>query len=348
MSKTKVLVGLSGGVDSSVSAALLVEQGYEVIGGFMKNWSDCTWRADKRDATRVAAKLGIPFVSFDFEKEYRAQVVDDLFEQSKRGRTPNPDVLCNKYIKFDRFMQEADRLGCTHVATGHYARQGDGQLLTGLDPNKDQTYFLWAMPPKALSRVLFPIGEMLKSAVREKARQLDLDVAEKKDSTGICFVGEVDMKKFLQERLPKTPGRVVTVQGKDIGEHEGLAFYTIGQRQGLGIGGGTPWYVVEKREQSNQLVVASNFHPSLFRSELTARELNWFDEPKAYPHGCQARIRYRQASQECTIKSVIDGVVSVIFTEPQRAVTPGQSIVFYQGDQVLGGGIIDEVKPSCG
>ena len=340
-SKTKVLLGMSGGVDSSVSAAILIEHGYEVIGAFMKNWSDCQWRTDKRDAARVAAQLGIAFVTFDFEDEYREKVVENLFEESQAGRTPNPDVLCNKYIKFDRFVQEADRLGCKYVATGHYAQIKDGQLIAGHDKNKDQTYFLWAMPPEILPRVLFPIGDMEKPDVRAKALELDMEVATKKDSTGICFVGEVDMKKFLQERLPKDPGNVVTIDGEVIGTHEGLAFYTIGQRHGLNIGGGEPWYVVEKRAETKEIVVASNFHPSLFKPGLTARQLNWFDEPKNYPHACKARIRYRQNLQDCVIESSDGGVVQVTFDQPQRAVTPGQSIVFYDSDQVLGGGIID-------
>lgn len=340
MNSQKVLVGMSGGVDSSVSAALLLEQGYEVIGAFMKNWSNCDWRRDQRDATRVAAKLGIPFVTFDFEKEYREAVVDDMFREFEAGRTPNPDVLCNKYIKFDRFVQEADRLGCAFVATGHYARSIDGKLYTGADKNKDQSYFLWAMKPGVVSRVLFPIGEMTKPQVREKARELGLEVADKKDSTGICFVGEVDMRTFLQERLPKNPGNVVTVDGKVIGTHEGLAFYTLGQREGLGIGGGTPYYVVEKRPVTNELVVASNFHPALFRSELTASQLDWFEKP-IVPYVCKARIRYRQEVQNCTIESITDETISVTFMDPQRAVTPGQSIVFYDGDKILGGGIID-------
>ena len=349
--KIKVLVGMSGGVDSSVSAALLVEQGYEVIGAFMKNWSrgvnkdedefvECGWKAERRDAARVAAKLGIPFVTFDFEEEYRAKVVENLFAESLIGRTPNPDVLCNKYIKFDRLMKEADRLECDFVATGHYARTKDGQLLAGLDGNKDQTYFLWAIQPEVLSRVLFPIGDMEKPAVREKARELGLPVAEKKDSTGICFVGEVNMREFLQERLPKDPGSIITIDGEVIGEHEGLAFYTIGQRHGLNVGGGTPWYVVKKRAQTKELVVASNFHPSLYQSELEADQLNWFIEPK-FPIKGLARIRYRQALQECVVESIGPDRIKATFPEPQRAVTSGQSIVFYQDDVVLGGGIID-------
>lgn len=340
MTKPKVLVGMSGGVDSSVSAAFLVEQGYEVLGAFMKNWSNCDWRADQRDATRVAAKLGIPFVTFDFEKEYREAVVDDMFREFEVGRTPNPDIVCNKYIKFDLFVREADRLGCESVATGHYARSIDGKLYAGIDKNKDQSYFLWAIKPEIVSRVLFPVGEMTKPQVREKARELGLEVAEKKDSTGICFVGEVDMRTFLQERLPKKPGNVMTVDGKIIGTHEGLAFYTIGQREGLGIGGGTPYYVVEKRTVTNDLVVASNYYPSLYRSELTASRLNWFEKPMI-PHACQARIRYRQELQDCELVALDQLVLSVRFDHPQRAVTPGQSIVLYDGENVLGGGIIE-------
>ncbi|NQV90226.1 tRNA 2-thiouridine(34) synthase MnmA [Candidatus Uhrbacteria bacterium] len=360
MSSKKVLLGMSGGVDSSVSAGLLIEQGYEVIGAFMKNWSgsvcgprstdadavgeefeECGWKEERRDAARVAAKLGIPFVTFDFEKEYRRDVVESMFREFEAGRTPNPDVMCNKYIKFDRFMKEADRLDCAFVATGHYARSKGGMLYTGLDDNKDQSYFLWAMNPEVVKRVLFPIGEMLKPDVRAKAEQLGLDVATKKDSTGICFVGEVDMRTFLQERLPKNPGNVVTVDGQVVGEHEGLAFYTFGQRQGLGIGGGTPYYVVEKRAETNELVVSSNYHPALFKQTLTASQLNWFEQPKTTPYKCLARIRYRQSSQECIITSISETQIEVTFKEPQRAVTPGQSIVLYDGEKMLGGGIID-------
>jgi tRNA-specific 2-thiouridylase len=342
---------MSGGVDSSVSAALLLETGYEVVGAFMKNWSDCQWREEKRDAARVAAKLGIPFVELDFEKEYRRDVVENMFEEFAAGRTPNPDVMCNRFIKFDRFVKEADRLGCEYVATGHYARvfeipllpkEGSGEvassfgIFAGIDKNKDQSYFLWAINPAILSRVLFPVGEMTKPKVRAKARELGLVVADKKDSTGICFVGEVEMRKFLQERIPKNPGNVVTVDGQVVGTHEGFAFYTIGQRHGLQIGGGAPYYIVEKRPLTNELVVSSNFHPALFRSDLTASKLNWFHTP-SFPFTCQARIRYRQPLQEC----VVEEGVRVLFSIPQRAVTPGQSIVFYQNDDVLGGGIID-------
>ncbi len=401
-SKGKVLLGMSGGVDSSVSAALLLEQGYEVIGAFMKNWSgsvcgprstdaekvgeefeECGWKEERRDAARVAAKLGIPFSTFDFEEDYRRDVVEYMFAEFEAGRTPNPDVMCNKFVKFDRFVKEADRLGCQFVATGHYARVQNGEygetdamstghrtgaavpsdiasvsprsvILKGTDGNKDQSYFLWAIDPKVVDRILFPIGEMTKPEVREKARELGLDNAEKKDSVGICFVGEVDMAEFLLARLPEDPGPIVTTDGKVIGEHRGINFYTLGQRHGLNVGGGTPYYVVDKRPATKELVVSSNYHPSLYKESLMASRANWFF-PITSPLSkgglrgvsvspglrCQARIRYRQTVQDCTIVSLQDDRVEVKFDEKQRAVTPGQSIVFYDGDVMLGGAIID-------
>lgn len=355
--KKKVLMAMSGGVDSSVSAALLLEQGYEVIGAFMKNWSgdvhgacdpgddtqekECGWRGERRDALRVASTLGIPLMTFDFEEEYRQQVIENMFHEFEAGRTPNPDILCNKFIKFDLLMREADRLGCDFVATGHYARVQDGKILKGIDTNKDQTYFLWAINRDVIPRVLFPLGELEKPEVRKKAEEIGLSVAQKKDSTGICFVGEVDLKKFLLEKLPKKPGAIVTVDGKHVGTHDGLAFYTIGQREGLNIGGGTgePLYVLEKRLETNELVVGSNFHPTLFKQELVARQLNWLVDVKKEQR-VQAQIRYRQSVQDCVVHLEGDAA-RVVFDNPQRAVTSGQSIVFYDGDVMLGGGIID-------
>lgn len=397
--KPKVLLGMSGGVDSSVSAALLLEAGYDVIGAFMKNWSgdvcgpratdadkvgeefqECGWKDERRDAARVAAKLGIPFLTLDFETEYRRDVVEYMFAEFEKGRTPNPDVMCNKFVKFDLFVKEADRLGCAYVATGHYARtarnehnsvilsEGEGSLcvdseilrrghpqddteteypqdnkvviLKGIDSNKDQSYFLWAIDPKVVARVLFPIGDMTKPEVREKARELGLDNAEKKDSVGICFVGEVDMSEFLLARIPEDPGPIVTTDGKVIGEHRGINFYTLGQRHGLNVGGGTPYYVVDKQPETKELIVSSNYHPSLYKKCLTASRPNWFVSLDA-PKTCQSRIRYRQEPQDCTIVAINDDRVEVEFDEPQRAVTPGQSIVFYDGDVMLGGAIID-------
>ncbi|OGL97690.1 tRNA 2-thiouridine(34) synthase MnmA [Candidatus Uhrbacteria bacterium RIFOXYB2_FULL_45_11] len=371
--KPKVLLGMSGGVDSSVSAVLLLEAGYEVIGAFMKNWSgdvngpevkgtdrigtsfeECGWKTERRDAMRVAAQLGIPFLTFDFETEYRRDVVEYMFREFEAGRTPNPDVMCNRYMKFDLFLKEADKLGCDFIATGHYARtenpllieEGAGgsvsrtRILKGIDPNKDQTYFLWAIDKAVLPRVLFPIGHLEKPVVREIAAKHNLEVATKKDSTGICFVGEVDMREFLKARMKEEPGNVVTTDGKVIGKHIGINFYTIGQRHGLDIGGGDPYYVVEKRRETNEVVVGSNFHPALFKKELTASQLNWFKEPQ-FPIECEARLRHRQPVQKCMVSREGDNQVHVTFSEPQRAVTPGQSIVFYVGDEMIGGGIID-------
>jgi tRNA-specific 2-thiouridylase len=364
MKKQKVLLGMSGGVDSSVSAVLLLEQGYEVIGAFMKNWSgdvngpevkgadrigtefeECGWKTERRDAMRVAAQLGIPFLTFDFEAEYRRDVVEYMFREFEAGRTPNPDVMCNRYMKFDLFLKEADKLGCDFIATGHYARIDGDQILKGIDPNKDQTYFLWAINKEVIPRVLFPIGHLEKPEVRRIASEHNLEVATKKDSTGICFVGEVDMREFLKARMKEDPGNVVTTDGKIIGKHVGINFYTIGQRHGLDIGGGDPYYVVEKRRETNEIVVGSNFHPALFKKELTASQLNWFKEPP-FPIECEARLRHRQPVQKCVVTlchpEQSEGPrVHVAFDEPQRAVTPGQSIVFYRGDEMIGGGIIE-------
>lgn len=369
--KPKVLVGMSGGVDSSLSAVLLLEQGYEVIGGFMKNWSgstkvcdateefkECDWRSERRDAMRVAAQLGIPFLTFDFEAEYRAKVVDYMVKTYAVGRTPNPDVMCNKFMKFDLFMREADKLGCDFVATGHYARQADGKLLAGVDPNKDQSYFLCQMPRQALKRVLFPVGEMLKPQVRQEAEKRGLVVAGKKDSQGVCFIGEINMTEFLQEYIEKKPGKIVDTEGKEVGDHQGLAFYTIGQREGLEIGGlETPYYVVAKNAERNELIVSSNFHEALYRNTLTATEMNWLVDPFVFaseapclPAGrkqspvtfkCSARIRYRQPLEACSVEILADGRLEVKFDAPQRAVTPGQFIVFYDGDVVIGGAVIE-------
>jgi len=359
MQKKKVLLGMSGGVDSSVSAVLLLEQGYEVIGAFMKNWSgdvngpeqkgterigqefeECNWKTERRDAIRVAAELGIPFLTFDFETEYRRDVVEYMFREFEAGRTPNPDVMCNRYMKFDLFLKEADKLGCDFIATGHYARVQDGKILKGVDENKDQTYFLWAIDKDVIPRVLFPIGHLHKPDVREIAAKHGLDVATKKDSTGICFVGEVDMRDFLKARMKEHPGNVITTDGTVIGKHVGINFYTIGQRHGLDIGGGDPYYVVEKRKDTNELVVGSNFHPALFKKELTASQLNWFRKPEVGFKG-NARIRHRQEPQMFTMSSLDEKTITVQFDEPQRAVTPGQSIVLYDGDEMIGGGIIE-------
>ncbi len=355
----KVLLGMSGGVDSSVSAVLLLEQGYEVIGGFMKNWStnddgeECEWRRERRDAMRVAGQLGLKFYTFDFEEQYRSKVYEYMIDEYKAGRTPNPDVLCNKYMKFDLFLKEADRLGCDFIATGHYARriddtEGTAHLLVGLDENKDQTYFLCQLNQDQLKRSLFPIGDLQKSRVREVAREHKLPVAEKKDSQGICFVGQVDMQQFLEARIPSHDGNIVTTDGKILGQHRGFEFYTIGQRGGLGIGGGTPLYVVDRRPETNEVVVAVGADdPALFRSDLIATHLS-----ETIPGALErivrkhitARIRYRQPLAECVVqyrqKQDLTPSVSVHFNVPQRAVAPGQFIAFYDGEELIGSGVI--------
>lgn len=360
----KVLLGMSGGVDSSVSAVLLLEQGYEVIGGFMKNWStndegeECEWRRERRDAMRVAGQLGLKFYTFDFEAEYRSKVYEYMIEEYKAGRTPNPDVLCNKYMKFDLFLKEADKLGCDFIATGHYARrvddeQGIAHLLVGLDENKDQTYFLCQLNQEQLKRSLFPIGDLQKTRVRDIAREHKLPVAEKKDSQGICFVGQVDMQQFLEARITPHSGNIVTTDGKILGQHRGFEFYTIGQRGGLGIGGGTPLYVVDRRPETNEVVVAVGADdPALFKTRLSAVQLSETIPNSLIDHlgkTITARIRYRQPLAECVIESLLpypdhppvtDRIAHVRFNAPQRAVAPGQFIAFYDGEECIGSGVI--------
>ncbi|MFA5946673.1 MAG: tRNA 2-thiouridine(34) synthase MnmA [Patescibacteria group bacterium] len=354
--RQRVLLGMSGGVDSSVSAILLLEQGYEVIGGFMKNWSagagteECDWRDERRDAMRVAAQLGIEFHTFDFEDEYRKLVYEYMISEYKAGRTPNPDVLCNKYMKFDLFLREADKLSCDFIATGHYARKtvdenGVAHLLAGVDANKDQSYFLCQLTQEQISRSLFPIGHLEKPKVRELAKAHDLVVADKKDSQGICFIGQVTMKDFLAERITPHEGNIVTTDGKIIGQHQGFEFYTIGQREGLGIGGGTPLYVVERKPETNEVIVAvGDEDPALYRSTLTATDitetipgnLNKYAGKKI-----QARVRYRQPLAACSLTSSMrPATISVLFDVPQRAIASGQFVAFYDGEELLGSGII--------
>lgn len=336
---------MSGGVDSSVAAALLVEQGYQVSGAFMKNWTDCDWQADKRDATRVAAKLDIPFTVFDFEKEYRARVVDYLFREYAANRTPNPDVMCNKEIKFKLFLNKALELGFDYIATGHYARvkkvKDEYQLLAGKDPNKDQSYFLCELGQRELSHALFPIGEYRKSQVRELAKKYDLPTAEKKDSQGICFIGEVNVQEFLKSKLSIKPGKIVTDDSLEVGMHDGVWFYTIGQRHGFhSPGGGMPYYVVDKDAETNTLIVSKGETKKLYKNELRVADLHWVSgNTPVLPLTCQARIRYRQPLEKVTL-TVSHDIATARFQRPQRAVTPGQFIVFYQGDVLLGAGVI--------
>ncbi|HET7306246.1 MAG TPA: tRNA 2-thiouridine(34) synthase MnmA [Gammaproteobacteria bacterium] len=351
---TRVIVGLSGGVDSAVAALLLVEQGYRVEGLFMDNWEDddgyCTAAEDFQDARQAAEQLDIPLHKADFAAEYGERVFSHFLDAYRAGLTPNPDVLCNSEIKFKAFLDYAERLGADRIATGHYARvrhTANGvELLRGLDAGKDQSYFLHAVDPAALTKALFPVGELQKSEVRAKARAAGFDNFDKKDSTGICFIGERRFREFLQRFLPTELGEMVTPEGQTIGRHTGLAFYTLGQRQGLGIGGvqgapDAPWYVVKKDFERNRLVVAQGHdHPLLFSDGLTARRLRWLARKPAARFTCTAKIRYRQQDQACVVELENDAA-RVSFKQSQRAVTPGQYCVFYDGEICLGGGVID-------
>jgi tRNA-specific 2-thiouridylase len=356
-SASKVIVGMSGGVDSSVSALLLQQQGYRVEGLFMKNWEEddgteyCTAREDFADAQAVADKLGITLHGANFAAEYWDNVFEHFLAEYRAGRTPNPDILCNREIKFKAFLDYALMLGADYIATGHYTRcgqdQGKGTLLKGLDHNKDQSYFLHAVGHAELEKTLFPVGEIEKPQVRELAEQHGLATAKKKDSTGICFIGERRFKDFLQQYLPAQPGEIRSLEDEYLGQHHGLMYHTIGQRQGLGIGGlanhsEAPWYVVGKDLDNNILLVAQgNEHPALFSTRLSASEIYWVAgaAPKL-PLQCSAKVRYRQADQQCTV-SASGSAFEVVFEQPQRAVTPGQSVVFYLGERCLGGGVIE-------
>jgi tRNA-specific 2-thiouridylase len=357
MSTTRVIVGMSGGVDSSVSALLLMQQGYAVEGLFMKNWDEddgteyCTARADLADAQAVCDRIGIPLHTANFAAEYWDRVFEHFLAEYSAGRTPNPDILCNKEIKFRAFLDYAIDLGADFIATGHYARcrtvDGSTQLLKGLDADKDQSYFLHAVGGTQLARTLFPVGELPKPEVRAIAREHGLATAAKKDSTGICFIGERRFKDFLQRYLPAQPGVIETVDGRTIGEHHGLMYHTIGQRQGLGIGGVAgageePWYVVEKDLARNVLIVAQGAeHPRLYKQALTVSHIDWVaGEPPALPCRLAAKTRYRQPDQACMLALEGNGY-RVVFDQPQRAITPGQSAVFYDGEVCLGGGVIE-------
>ncbi len=337
-----VVVGMSGGVDSSVSALLLKNLGYKVIGLFMKNWEEegpCSAVQDFEDVIRVCKTLQIPYYSVNFVQEYRESVFAQFLEDYRAGLTPNPDVLCNREIKFKVFLQKALELGADFLATGHYCQlDPEGRLLRGRDPDKDQSYFLHAVNREAFQKVLFPIGHLLKKEVRAIAKEYQLATAEKKDSTGICFIGKRDFKPFLSQFLGTKPGPFKTLKGQVVGEHDGAAFYTLGQRKGMGLGGeGDAWYVVDKDLATNTVFVERGAdHPALFRKELTAQNLTWVDAEPNLPLRCTAKVRYRQVDTPCTLEA--SG--KVLFDDPQRAVTPGQSIVFYQGEVCLGGGVI--------
>ena len=366
---TRVMVGMSGGVDSSVAALLLIEQGYQVEGLFMKNWDEdddteyCTAKADLADAESVCKTLGIHLHTANFAAEYWDNVFEHFIQEYRAGRTPNPDILCNREIKFKAFLDYASELGADLIATGHYARRVTRQtprgtqgaqeaqtyLLKGIDNNKDQSYFLSAVNEAALERSLFPVGELEKPAVRDLAARHGFITHDKKDSTGICFIGERKFKDFLQRYLPATPGAIETVDGEEVGRHHGLMYHTYGQRQGLGIGGlqqhgEAPWYVVGKDLQRNVLLVAQgNDNPWLFSVVLRATQLSWINRlPPVLPLHCTAKIRYRQPDQACVVEQDGEAAVRVTFIAPQRAVTPGQTIVFYDGDVCLGGAVIEQ------
>ncbi len=360
-----VTVGLSGGVDSSVAALLLQQQGYAVSAVFMKNWEEddahglCPAATDYRDAAAVAATLGLPLQAVSFADYYWDRVFTPFLAAYAEGRTPNPDVFCNREIKFDAFLEYALARGARYIATGHYARsvQQDGiwRLQKGLDPNKDQSYFLYYLGQKALAHTLFPVGALAKAEVRRQAATAALVTHGKKDSTGICFIGERPFREFLARYLPAKPGPLVTPAGEEVGSHDGMMYYTLGQRHGLRLGGrrgdnGAPWYVVAKDVATNTLVVARDHdHPLLYRVSLVAADIAWVAGvcPRL-PLSCQAKVRYRQEDQACVVAAHGDDQVLVTFSVPQRALTPGQSVVFYQGEECLGGGVIATDTPSMG
>lgn len=354
-----VVVGMSGGVDSSVSALLLKNLGYHVIGLFMKNWEEkdenglCTSAKEYEDVVSVCEHLAIPYYSVNFVKEYWDNVFSHFVEELKQGHTPNPDILCNREIKFQVFLAKAKSLGADSLATGHYCQIGEsasGPLLRkGADPGKDQSYFLYTLKQDILKEVLFPVGHLTKAEVRKIAQENGLSTAEKKDSTGICFIGERNFKHFLKDYIPYQQGPFLTLDGKKVGTHEGMAYYTIGQRKGLGIGGaGEAWFVVGKCAEKNLVYVAQGSdHPALYSDTLTATDLTWVaGSPPSLPFACKAKIRYRQQDQDCVVEEIQEGLVKVRFLQPQRAITPRQSIVFYSNDICLGGAMIKASGPT--
>ena len=356
MSKPRIIVGISGGVDSSVAAMLLLEQGYQVEGVFMKNWEDddddgyCAAAEDLADAQSVCDALGVKLHSVNFAAEYWDRVFAHFLDEYRAGRTPNPDILCNKEIKFRAFLEYAQHLGADKIATGHYAQvKVSGkqyQLLRGVDTDKDQSYFLYTLNQSQLQHAVFPLGKYQKPVIRKMAAERGLSTHDKKDSTGICFIGERRFDTFLQQYLPANPGDIETTDGEVIGRHNGLMYYTLGQRKGIGIGGlkqagEQPWYVVDKDIERNVLVVGQGQqHPRLYHTELVCKQLHWVSGEPPASADCTAKIRYRQPDQACRIEITGADSACVVFDEAQRAITPGQSVVFYQNEVCLGGGVI--------
>jgi tRNA-specific 2-thiouridylase len=348
MSKTKkVYIGMSGGVDSSVSATLLKKQGYNVTGVFIKvwqpDWITCTWKEDRLDAMRVAAKLDIPFITLDLEKEYREEVVDYMISEYKAGRTPNPDVMCNRYVKFGGFFNWAMKQGADFVATGHYAQVIDGKLLAGNDTNKDQTYFLWTLNKDQISKTIFPVGNIEKPEVRKLAKKFNLPNADKKDSQGLCFIGKIDIKEFLSRYINVKKGDVLDISGNIIGEHDGSFFFTVGERHGFRITKKTPndepYYVISKNIERNTITVANrNMEGELPNgvTEVKLRDVNWNQGKELIGVSLLARSRYRAPLQEI----IFTDSSTVVFSKPQFTISAGQSLVFYDGNVCLGGGII--------
>ncbi len=354
--KGVIVVGMSGGVDSAVSAALLKAKGYDVIGLFMKNWDDeqeCSAEADARDVARVASIIGIPFYTVSFAKEYWEEVFEHFLQNLRDGLTPNPDILCNREIKFHKLLEKSLSIGGNGLATGHYAANHyDGRefsLARPCDTTKDQTYFLYTASQQTLAKTIFPLSGLKKTDVRKIANVFQLPVAEKKDSTGICFIGERKFRDFLKPYLGITPGAMVSPDGTVLGTHQGIAYYTIGQRKGLKIGGqGDAWFVVGKDVENNRLLIAQGAdHPALYADDLIAKEIHWISgNPPLFPFRCTAKIRYRQADQPCVVTQGEGDTVHVLFDHPQRAITPQQAVVFYDGEVCRGGGFIQRRGPS--